>query len=458
MFTETKVKIQCCVCGIPIEPNPSNMCADCLRSHYNISDKLPQTSSINYCRGCGRYQTAYNKWAHYELESPELLKLCISRITNLKDFKIVDAKFLFTEPHSRRIRVSLTLEHETPEKVILRQTVIITFVVNLQQCPDCQEQATPRAHWNSNVQLRQAGVSKRSLFWLEQQILTNRAHAGSSGIVRVSDGLDFHYPDKAAAGKLVNFIKGKLPVLTKESGKLLSENFQSATADVRFSFLVRIPPFSRQDLIVLPPEIVKSNGSHSFIGIVHRMSKIIRMVDPLTGRFIDVDTTTYWKKPFEAILTHRDLKRFVVLTIDPIETNDRDCRFHMADVELTDEETYDEHIVVRTHLGDKIREGCVVLCYDRRTSCLPDAVDNVFKKRNLPDVIIVGRAHDKKRPYKVKELAPHNSDDEDEFQGFIDDLAEDSELRQDVTIYKEGTNEVATEGEILAAAAAEDDE
>ena len=147
-----------------------------------------------------------------------------------------------------------------------------------------------------------------------------------------------------------------------------------------------------------------------------------------------------------------------MLNIDPIDTNDRDCRFKMADVEITDEETYDEPIIVRTHLGDKLREGCVVLCYDRRVSCLPDAVDNVFKKRNLPDVIVVGRAHDKKRSYKVRELAPHNSDDEAEFQGFMTDLAEDSELRQDVTIYKGDTEEVVTESDLVAAAAEDDEE
>ena len=378
------------------------------------------------------------------------MKLCLSRITNLKDFKILDSKFLFTEPHSRRIRLSLTLEFETAEKLVLRQTVIVTFVVVLQQCPECQEAATPRAHWNSNVQLRQGGVSKRSLFWLEQQILSSKAHIGCSGIVRVNDGLDFHYPDKAAASRLVNYIRSKLPVLTKESGKLLSENFQSATADVRFSFLVRIPPFSRQDLIILPPEIVKSNGNHSFIALVHKMGKVVKLVDPLTGRFIDVDTTTYWKRPFEAILTHRDLRRFVVLNIDPIDTNDRDCRFKMADVEITDEETYDDHIVVRTHLGDKLHEGNVVLCYDRRVSCLPDAADNVFKKRDLPDVIIAGRATEKKRKFKVAELAPHNSDDEDEFHAFVDELVDDSDLRQDVVIYKDGTSEIAPEADIIS--------
>lgn len=453
MFTQTANKIPCCICGIMIEPNPSNMCPDCLQSNYSLSDVLPQSSSVIYCRGCGRYQESPTRWVNAGLESPELLKICLSRLSNVKDAKIVDAKFLFTEPHSRRLRLSITLESQTPENVVLRQTVIVTYVVTLMQCPDCQEAATPRAHWNSNVQLRQAGNSKRTLFWIEQQILTANAHEGCTGVVRVNDGLDFHYPDKAGAGKLVNFIKSKLPALTKESGKLLSENFQSMTADVRFSFLVRLPPFSRQDLIVLPPEIVHANGNHSHIGLVHRVSRNIRLVDPLTGRFIDIDATTYWKKPFEPVFTHNDLKRFVILSMEKVDVTDRDCRFEMADVELTDEETYEDRIIVRTHLGAKLREGFTVVCYDRRITSIPDSVDAVFKKRNIPEIIVVGRAPpEKKLKMKVKELAPHNSDDDDQFNAFMEDLADDSELRQDVAIFREGTDEKMPEEEIVAAA------
>ncbi|EAY21156.1 NMD3 family protein [Trichomonas vaginalis G3] len=451
-FTETLNKIPCCICGIMIEPNPSNMCVDCLQKNYSISDKLPQSLSVNYCRGCGRYQENKNHWINAPLESPELLKICLSRLTNVKDAKIVDAKFLYTEPHSRRIRVELTLESVTPENVTLRQSVIVTYVVTLQQCPDCQEAATPRAHWNSNVQLRQAGNSKRLLFWIEQQILTYNAHEGCTGVVRVSDGLDFHYPDKAGAGKLVNFVKSKIPILTKESGKLLSEDFQSMTADVRFSFLVRLPPMSRQDLIVLPKEIVSANGNHSHVALVHKISKIIRLVDPFTGRFIDIDAITFWKKPFEPVFVHEDLKRFVVLNVEHIDTNDRDCRFDMADVEITDEETYEDRFIVRTHLGGKLREGFVVLCYDRRITNIPDTVAAVFKKKKIPEIIIAGRAPPEKKPkMKVKELTPHLSDDDEQFNAFMEDLVDDSEMRQDVNIYKEGTEEKMPEEEIEAA-------
>ncbi len=50
-----------------------------------------------------------------ELESREMLALCLSRIRGLnKDVKLIDAGFIWTEPHSRRIKVKLKVEKEVP--------------------------------------------------------------------------------------------------------------------------------------------------------------------------------------------------------------------------------------------------------------------------------------------------------------------------------------------------------
>lgn len=38
-----------------------------------------------------------------ERESPELLTHCLKKIKNINDFKLLDCKFVYTEPHSRRI-------------------------------------------------------------------------------------------------------------------------------------------------------------------------------------------------------------------------------------------------------------------------------------------------------------------------------------------------------------------
>ena len=445
----TAIKVPCCVCGIPIEPNPSHMCLDCLRQKVNFTDSVPQTSSVIYCKNCGRYQTGPTTWVHADLESPELLQICLKKVTGLKDLKIVDSQFLFTEPHSRRIRVSLTLQKEALNNTVLRQTVIVTFVVNIVQCPQCVEAATPREHWIANVQLRQNVEHKRSLFWLEQQILKYGAHKSASKIERKDDGLDFHFADKATANRFISFLMAHTPAQSDETAKQVGEDIQCGTLDMRFSYPVRVPPICRQDLVVLPPLFVKRTGNQSHVAVVQRMTKIIRLVDPMTANIIDVDGPTYWKNQFKAAATVGSLSKFIVLNIE--KCGPKTGRYQLADVELTDED-YDEHIMVRTHLGDQLYIGEPCLAYDTRAIVLRDDIVDVFKKFDISPIIIVGRTHNKKkgvRKWQLKELAPHKSSDDEEFEEFMNDLEDDPELRQDVDIYENPEAKTAPAGQVL---------
>ena len=445
----TTAAVPCCVCGRPIEPNPSGMCIDCLRTETNFTKEIPNQSSVMYCRSCGRYQTSPTNWRKFEPESPELLDLCLARLTGLRDMKVVNANFLYTEPHSRRIRVSLTVQKEALQGTVLRQTLVVTFVVNLMQCPQCCEAATPREHWISCVQVRQDSPHKRTLFWLEQQILSHRAHAGATGIERKDGGVDFHFADKPTGERFVNFLRSRLPVSIVESAKQAGQDIQCGTFDMRFTFRARVPPLNRQDLVVLPPKLVKGTGNQCFVAVVQRVAKKIRMVDPVTAKMIDVDGPTYWQASdtpmFLPVMTLGSLRRFVVVSIDPV--GGQTGRFQLADVEITDEDTYEERILVRSHLGGILREGEPCLGYDIRASALPDEVEAVFKKRELPDVILVGRARtntkkNKKRHWHVKELAPRDESEQEEFNEFLSDLEDDAELRKDIDIYKnEDVNE-----------------
>jgi nonsense-mediated mRNA decay protein 3 len=159
MFAATPAQVPCCVRGVAIDSNPSGTCIDCLRTETNFAKDIPNQSSVVYCRSCGRYQTSPTTWQRAGLDSPELLQICLRRLTSMRALRVVNAEFLYTEPHARRIRVSLTVEKDAVGGTVLRQTLIITFVVNLVQCPDCQDAA-----------------HKRTLLWLEQRILCHRAH------------------------------------------------------------------------------------------------------------------------------------------------------------------------------------------------------------------------------------------------------------------------------------------
>ncbi|XP_012505891.1 PREDICTED: 60S ribosomal export protein NMD3 [Propithecus coquereli] len=46
--------ILCCECGVPISPNPANICVACLRSKVDISQGIPKQVSISFCKQCQR--------------------------------------------------------------------------------------------------------------------------------------------------------------------------------------------------------------------------------------------------------------------------------------------------------------------------------------------------------------------------------------------------------------------
>lgn len=52
-----------------------------------------------------RYFEPPSEWISCALESRELLALCLNRLKGLSKVKLVDAGFIWTEPHSKRIKV-----------------------------------------------------------------------------------------------------------------------------------------------------------------------------------------------------------------------------------------------------------------------------------------------------------------------------------------------------------------
>ena len=60
--------------------------------------------------------------------------------------KLVDASFIWTEPHSRRLKVRLTVQGEVLNNAILQQSFVVEYIVDTNMCPDCN-----RANVNPNV-------------------------------------------------------------------------------------------------------------------------------------------------------------------------------------------------------------------------------------------------------------------------------------------------------------------
>ena len=184
-------------------PNEAKTCINCLKSQIDITEGIPKQLVLYHCRECSRYLRP--PWTHCELESPELLTLCLKQVKGLKRVKLIDAGFVWTEPHSRRIKVKLTVQKEVLNGTLLQQSFVVEFVVTNQQCTDCQKSFTPHT-WVAQVQVRQRVDHKRTFLFLEQLIIKHNAAEKCISIKEVHDGLDFQFKNKSHANRLVDFI------------------------------------------------------------------------------------------------------------------------------------------------------------------------------------------------------------------------------------------------------------
>lgn len=68
--------------------------------------------------------------------------------------RLIDASFVWTEPHSKRIKVKLTIQKEVISGAVLEQVFVVEYVVNHQMCTDCHR-TEAKDFWKAVVQVRQ---------------------------------------------------------------------------------------------------------------------------------------------------------------------------------------------------------------------------------------------------------------------------------------------------------------
>jgi len=112
MPLQTMPTVLCCQCGIVIDPNPINTCVDCLQSRYDIGAGVAKQVQQHTCRGCQRYERRDGSWAAVEPESKELLALLLRKPRGLAQVRLADASFVWTEPHSKRLKLRVTIQKE----------------------------------------------------------------------------------------------------------------------------------------------------------------------------------------------------------------------------------------------------------------------------------------------------------------------------------------------------------
>ena len=151
IFTDCR-SILCCECGAPIDGQTSAgaLCYDCVKNTNDISRGIERQAVINFCRDCDRWLLPPASWVTAAPESRELLALCLKKLRGLNRVRIIDASFVWTEPHSRRIRVKITVQDSVAEGVMLQQSFEVVYIVHAQQCPECAKSYTANV-WRASV-------------------------------------------------------------------------------------------------------------------------------------------------------------------------------------------------------------------------------------------------------------------------------------------------------------------
>jgi nonsense-mediated mRNA decay protein 3 len=126
---------------------------NCIKSQVDITEELQKQEVIFFDKYCERYLQPPKYWVKCDLESRELLTLCLKKIRGLSKVKLIDANFVWTEPHSKRLKVKVTIQKDVLQGTKLQSSFIIEYIIKNQMCETCHKSFTPHK-WVASVQLR----------------------------------------------------------------------------------------------------------------------------------------------------------------------------------------------------------------------------------------------------------------------------------------------------------------
>ncbi|KAI8057684.1 NMD3 family-domain-containing protein [Syncephalis plumigaleata] len=413
--------ILCCSCGTAIPPNPANMCVDCIRNEVDITEGIPKQVTIQFCRDCERYLQPPTHWIKAELESRELLTLCLKKLRGLSKVRLIDASFIWTEPHSKRVKVKLTVQKEVFAAAILQQIFEVEYIVSYQQCEDCTRVAAQNT-WKATVQVRQKVPHKRTFLYLEQLILKHNAHRDTVNIKEAKDGLDFFYAQRGHAIKMCEFLGAVVPTRSKSSEQLISTDIHTSTSNFKFTYSVEIAPICKDDLICLPIKLARSLGNISQLVLCTRVGTSLQLIDANSLQATEVSSQVFWRSSFI-----------------PLASSGEMCEYYVHDVELLGP-TRGKYALADVQVA-RTSDLAGMTLYDLTRSNFNNADFDSLNRNNLPDVILVKKTYpvrrkkNKTRDWKLRTLAkeegemlPRKQEQEkieQDYELFLRDLEED---------------------------------
>lgn len=436
--------------------NNANQCGACLAQEFDLHSVLnkgPVASGsdivVHQCRQCRKYERGKTKKYEYlEPESPELLSLCLRLIPALSSshspkLHLVDAMWVWTEPHSMRFKVRLTVRTEVMN-VTIQQRVLVELYVKFKQCQECNREYTNRT-WHALVQLRQKRNDDSPRKGLRMVEMALARHPDIRKQVLSVDasrqGFDFYFMSLVHAQAFAAYLARIAPMRIKTTKKLVSTDVKSNTANLKHTVACDMVPLCRDDLVMVHKS-AKGCNIAGRICLVTKMSSTVHLVDGsprrspiMDGATMELSPETYYKsggdKHYLTVCSSRRMIRFVVLDVEMCQDdsnydhhncgdyNDGDNenknnsdraskllykgpssgvhKFALADVQVARESDMghnNESFCVVTHLGNLLQVGDVVMGYDMVSSVLSGVVDwssdNCFQSHfTIPDVVLV---------------------------------------------------------------------
>lgn len=460
-------EIPCCLCETMIKPNDANMCAKCLNDQVDISEGCCKEMTIFRCRGCMAW-FRNPQWIIAELESAELLTMCLKKIKGLNKVKLIDAAFVWTEPHSKRLIIKLTIQGAAIGKAILQKKFQVDIVIANKQCDNCAKQYTIHV-WDACVQVRQKVKHKRTFLFLEQLILKHGMASSAMGIAEQPDGLDFFFDHRSKAAHFIDFLRDVVPIRSKSSKRLISQDYHNNTTRYKYTHYAEIAGPCKDSLICLPKSLCRKKGGICPLLLVRKVTSTMHLMDPTSMTCIELNSAQYFGdgSAFKSIAHRKQTRPYYVM--DVRQLGNIQHKHHHAEVDLVPEERIGDEsavISVNTHLGKILQPGDIVACYDILGMQL-DEYDGLSwyygkQKHDLPEVIPIRKIYSrrKKRKWKLKELTRepmkagmngHNKRgqemEEIEREQFLREIEEDptGDMRERINIFRDP--DVMTESE-----------
>jgi len=442
--------VLCCDCGVTVDASRNlTRCDNCIKSLYNISEHICKEVTLHHCRGCDRYHEPPSTWVTAAMESKEMLSLCLKKLRGLDKVKLLDANFLPTEPHSRRIRLSVKVSQAIDDTYEVKQEFPVEYVVAKEFCGDCHR-IEAKDFWKATIQVRQKVDHKKTYYYLEQLMLKNNMSRFATNLKAQSSGMDMFFLNERDARKVVEFIAASVVCKHSISKKLISHDIKSNIYNSKYSTSVELAPVCKDSVVCLTSNMARSFGNISRLSVVLRSAAQIVLIDPQTAQIAYVNSLAYYKDPFEELCTTKLLKRFVVMEKEDIDVDYKagvgqiSQKHEMAEVWVQREAEVgsDDMIFCRTHLGKYLNIGDIVLGYDMAAYNLNNEEFDKLKESQVPDVILVKKffgnkmLRNRRRKWKLKSLGvdDKNSQNKD-YQDFLDDLEEDPQYRAGVNVY-----------------------